>query len=166
MSTETAVRIQARLERPVAVAAWPGPKRPRSARDGFEHLYRANVDTVIGYFARRCSAPQTVADLTSETFVRAIDGFAGFNPEKGSARVYVLGIATQVLAHHRDGADALEQPSDRRLLDEDETEELAQRIAAKRLNPWEGAAILGVSRVAFHQQLARARARLRKDQRS
>lgn len=38
------------------------------------------------YFARRCGEPQVVADLTSETFVRAAGAFGGFDPARGSAR--------------------------------------------------------------------------------
>jgi len=43
-------------------------------------VYLRNVDVLMGYFARRCRDPQTVADLTSETFVRAVESFARFEP--------------------------------------------------------------------------------------
>jgi RNA polymerase sigma-70 factor (ECF subfamily) len=49
----------------------------------------------MGYFARRCGDPQTVADLTSETFVRAMDGFAGFDPRRGSDRAWLFAIAAR-----------------------------------------------------------------------
>jgi hypothetical protein len=32
----------------------------------FERLYRANVDVVTAYFARRTADPQVVADLTAD----------------------------------------------------------------------------------------------------
>jgi hypothetical protein len=32
----------------------------------FERLYRANVDVVAAYFARRTADPQVVADLTAD----------------------------------------------------------------------------------------------------
>ena len=67
-------------ERPVAVRARPRGRPPSSPIEEFEHVYVRNVDGLMGYFARRCRDPQTVADLTSETFVRAVDGFAGFDP--------------------------------------------------------------------------------------
>ena len=38
----------------------------------FERLYRANVDAVTAYFARRTTDPQLVADLTADTFVAVI----------------------------------------------------------------------------------------------
>ena len=55
----------------------------------FERIYRDNVGVVTAFFARRCSDPQTVADLTSETIVRAAAGFAGFDPRRGTPRVAV-----------------------------------------------------------------------------
>jgi hypothetical protein len=38
----------------------------------FEAVYRANFEVVAAFFARRAVDPQTVADLTSDTFVEAI----------------------------------------------------------------------------------------------
>ncbi len=38
----------------------------------FEVFYRANVRGVTAFFARRCSEPQLVADLTSEVFLQAL----------------------------------------------------------------------------------------------
>ena len=160
-------------------------------------MYRRNVDVLMGYFARRCRDPQTVADLTSETFVRAVDGFGGFDPRRGSDRAWLFGIASRVFARHCDqwagGQDAVVRLSGHRLLDEDEIEELAERIDAERegaallqrcaqlpaveraaielvdlegLSPKDAAAALGVSRVAFRQRLSRARSRLRKEHHS
>ncbi len=157
-------------------------------------MYRRNVDVLMGYFARRCRDPQTVADLTSETFVRAVDGFAGFDPRRGSDRAWLFGIAARVFARHCEqsasGRDAVTRFSGRRPLDEDEIEELAQRIDAERegaalirrceqlpaleraaielvdleeLTPKEAALVLGVSRVALRKRLSRARSRLRKE---
>ena len=52
----------------------------------FERLYRANIDAVTAYFARRTTDPQLVADLTADTFVTVITSFESFDPRKGSAR--------------------------------------------------------------------------------
>ena len=57
-----------------------------SALAEFEQIYRRNVGVVTAYFARRCADPQTVADLTSETIVRAANGFGSFDPQRGTAR--------------------------------------------------------------------------------
>jgi RNA polymerase sigma factor (sigma-70 family) len=102
----------------------------------FEAVYRANVAGVTSFFARRCSEPQEVADLTSETFTQAIGSLGSFDPRRGTARAWLFGIARHVYAQHcersvfaRDGVVAL---ASRRQLGEDEVEELAARIDAQR----------------------------------
>jgi RNA polymerase sigma factor (sigma-70 family) len=107
-----------------------------SALAEFEQVYRGNVDVVMSYFARRCAEPQVVADLTSETFVRAAGAFGSFDPRRGSARAWLFGIAAHVFAGHcaqtANGRDAVARLAQRRPLDVDETEELAARIDAER----------------------------------
>lgn len=102
----------------------------------FEQVYRANIDVVMAYFARRCAEPQTVADLTSETFVRAASAFGTFDPRRGSARAWLFGIAAHVFAGHcaqtADGRDAVARLAQHRSIDVDETEELVTRIDAER----------------------------------
>ena len=66
----------------------------------FERLYRANVDAVTAYFARRTADEQVVADLTADTFVAVIAGFGSFDPRKGTARAWVFGIARHVYASY------------------------------------------------------------------
>ena len=56
---------------------------PGSALAEFEQIYRGNVDVVMAYFARRCAEPQIVADLTSETFVRAAGDVRQLRPAEG-----------------------------------------------------------------------------------
>ena len=129
-------------ERPAAVRARSRERPPSPPLEEFEQVYRRNVDALMGYFARRCREPQTVADLTSETFVRAVDGFAGFDPGRGSDRAWLFGIASRVFARHCDqtanGRDVVARLAGHRTLDEDEIEELAGRIDAER----EGAALM------------------------
>jgi RNA polymerase sigma factor (sigma-70 family) len=197
MSMQTKPLVRTMRERPVALRARPGGRPPTSPLEEFEQVYVRNVDGLMGYFARRCRDPQTVADLTSETFVRAVDGFAGFDPRRGSDRAWLFGIAARVFARHCDqsagGRDAVARLGGHRSLDEDEIEELAERIDAERqgaalirrceqlpaveraaielvdideLTPKEAALALGVSRVAFRKRLSRARSRLRKEHQS
>lgn len=105
-------------------------------------MYLRNVDVLMGYFARRCRDPLTVADLTSETFVRAMDGFARFDPRRGSDRAWLFGIAARVFAGHcgqsAGSREAVARLGGHRTLDVDEIEELAERIDAER----EGAALM------------------------
>jgi RNA polymerase sigma factor (sigma-70 family) len=197
MSTETRAPVVTIREQPVAVRAQSRGRPPSSPLEEFEQVYLRNVDVLMGYFARRCREPYTVADLTSETFVRAMDGFARFDPRRGSDRAWLFGIAAHVFARHCEqsaGArDAIARLGGHRALDEDEIEELAERIDAERegaalmrrcarlpaveraaielvdldgLSPKEAAQALGVSGVAFRKRLSRARSRLRKEHES
>lgn len=113
----------------------PGAGRP-TALEEFERVYRDNVGPISAYFARRCAEPQTVADLTSETFVRGAAGFARFDARRGSPRAWLFGIAGRVFASHcaahADGVEmALRMAGDRPLPSE-EIDDLADRIDAQR----------------------------------
>jgi RNA polymerase sigma factor (sigma-70 family) len=159
----------------------------------FERLYRANVDAVTAYFARRAADPQVVADLTADTFVAAITSFASFDPGKGTARAWVFGIARRVYASYCETYSQqqhrLQRLAGRRELDQDQVEELLNRIDAERacrdmlaglatlpereravielvdiagLRPQEAAAALGLAPGTVRMRLLRARSRLRK----
>jgi RNA polymerase sigma-70 factor (ECF subfamily) len=106
------------------------------AAGSFDGVYRANVAVVTGFFARRCSEPQTVADLTSETFREALGSFRTFDARKGSARAWLFGIARHVYARHCAEAASSRQ-ADIRLaaqmtLDDDENEQLVAKIDDQR----------------------------------
>jgi RNA polymerase sigma factor (sigma-70 family) len=159
----------------------------------FERLYRANVDAVTAYFARRTADPQLVADLTADTFVAVITGFQSFDPRKGTARAWLFGIAGHVYAAHCQAYShqqhKLQRLAGRRELDQDQVEELLERIDAERagrgllaelarlperdravidlvdiagLRPQEAAAALGLTPGTVRMRLMRARGRLRK----
>jgi RNA polymerase sigma factor (sigma-70 family) len=159
----------------------------------FERLYRANIDAVTAYFARRTIDPQLVADLTAETFVTVITSFHSFDPRKGSARAWVFGIARHVYAAHCEAYSQqqhkLRRLAGRRDLDQDQVEELLERIDAERagrglivalamlpeperavielvdiagLGPKEAATALGLPPGTVRMRLMRTRSRLRK----
>ncbi|HEX4010469.1 MAG TPA: RNA polymerase sigma factor [Solirubrobacteraceae bacterium] len=102
----------------------------------FERIYRDNVGGMTGYFARRCSEPQEVADLVSETFLRAAGSFRTFDPRRGTARAWLFGIAAHVYAHHCAQAvrhrDAAARLAGRRPPQDGEIDELAAKIDAQR----------------------------------
>ena len=103
----------------------------------FERLYRANVDAVMAYFARRSRDPQVVADLTADTFVAAITYFEGFDPRKGTPRAWIFGIARRIYASyceaHSQQQHKLQRLAGRRDLEPDQVEELLDRIDAERV---------------------------------
>jgi RNA polymerase sigma factor (sigma-70 family) len=102
----------------------------------FERLYRANVDAVTAYFARRTADPQLVADLTADTFVEVITHFGTFDPGKGTARGWVFGVARHVYASHCEAYSKQQQRmrrlAGRRELDDDQVGELLEQIDAER----------------------------------
>lgn len=162
----------------------------------FEMLYRAHVAGVTAFFARRSRDPQAVADLTADTFAEAIRSFGSSPPVRGSERAWLFTIARRVYAKHCERMvrrqDAARRDSGRQILDENATEELADRIDAERpgrelldalaglsqldreavelvdvagLSPKEAAAALGVAPGTLRVRLFRARAKLRKESR-
>jgi RNA polymerase sigma factor (sigma-70 family) len=102
----------------------------------FERLYRANVEAVTAYFARRSADPHVVADLTADTFVAVITQFGSFDPRKGTARAWVFGIARHVYASYCEAYSqqqhTMRRLAGRRELDPDQVEELLDRIDAER----------------------------------
>jgi RNA polymerase sigma factor (sigma-70 family) len=102
----------------------------------FERLYRANVEAVTAYFARRSADPHVVADLTADTFVAVITCFESFDPQKGTARAWVFGIARRVYASYCEAYSQqqhkMQRLAGRRDLDPDQVEELLDRIDAER----------------------------------
>jgi RNA polymerase sigma factor (sigma-70 family) len=108
----------------------------RDATAEFERLYRSQIESVTAFFARRSTDPQTVADLTAETFVRVITSFGTFDPRKGTARAWVFGIAQRVYAAHCEDRSRqqskVQRLAGRRELDADQVGELLDRIDAER----------------------------------
>ncbi|HEY8304539.1 MAG TPA: RNA polymerase sigma factor [Solirubrobacteraceae bacterium] len=102
----------------------------------FERVYRSQVGAVTAYFARRSREPQTVADLTADTFLEAMRSYASFDPRRGDVRPWLFAIARHVYAKHSERGtrerDAAARHGGRRPLDANETEELEQRIDAAR----------------------------------
>jgi RNA polymerase sigma-70 factor (ECF subfamily) len=109
--------------------------KPMERAGDFERLYRSEVRSISGYFARRSSDPQTVADLTADTFLEALRSFAKAPPRRGHERAWLYGIARNVDAKHchvatrRNAASV--RHANRRSIDDDETEQIHRRIDAE-----------------------------------
>ncbi len=111
--------------------------RRSPAPDAVEAFYRRHVDTVLRFAVRRCASPEDVADLVSITFLEAIGAAGSYDPRRGPARPWLLGIAARCLADHlRDGyrrADALQRLGRRPAFTPDEAERVDAMIDAARL---------------------------------
>jgi RNA polymerase sigma factor (sigma-70 family) len=114
------------------------PARRAHAVGEFEALYRAHVGPVTSFFARRAREPQTVGDLTADTFVEAISSFQSAPPRPGAERAWVFTIARRVYAKHceqgarRDHAAMRAAVAGRELSDA-AVEDLLERIDAEHL---------------------------------
>jgi RNA polymerase sigma-70 factor (ECF subfamily) len=107
-----------------------------AAMSDFEVLYRSHVAAMIAFFARRSSDPQTVFDLTADTFLEAMRSFSTAPPSKGSERPWLYTIARRVYARHCEREarrqDAARREDAQQILDQDETDQIAARIDAER----------------------------------
>lgn len=63
------------------------------------HLYRAHVHAIHRYMATRVG-DDVAEELTAQTFVEAWAEREGYDPELGSPRRWIFGIAHNVLSHH------------------------------------------------------------------
>jgi RNA polymerase sigma factor (sigma-70 family) len=158
--------------------AGPGDRRQR-----FERLYAANCGPLLGYALRRTPNSDDASDVVAETFLtawRRLDDV----PPGDQARLWLYGVARNVLANYRRGERRRCELSDRLRLDlaagyrdPEYTGDLAALRAAfgrlagadrdlLSLAAWEGldhgelADVLGCSRNAVRIRLHRARARL------
>lgn len=66
--------------------------------DAFAAFYRRHAPVLLGWLRKRTGQADLAADLTAEAFARALEGRAGFSPERGDARAWLFGIARNVLA--------------------------------------------------------------------
>jgi RNA polymerase sigma-70 factor (ECF subfamily) len=105
--------------------------------DLMEAFYREHVGTVKTFLARRVSDPHQVADLTADIFLSAINGASGYRPDRGRPIAWLMGIARNSVADAaRQQARRLRAESrieGRRLLDEDSTARIHERIEAEKL---------------------------------
>jgi RNA polymerase sigma factor (sigma-70 family) len=90
----------------------------------------------MAFFARRSRDPQTVFDLTADTFLEAMRSFGSAPPAQASERPWLFAIARRVYAKHCDREtrrqDAAHRENGRQILNAEETDELAARIDAER----------------------------------
>ncbi|MEV0620358.1 RNA polymerase sigma factor [Nonomuraea sp. NPDC050404] len=152
----------------------------------FEAVYKETYEPILGYALRRCASPEDAADVVAETFAIAWRRFDTMPPD-GEARLWLYGVARNVLANHQRGlarhrhagvaldtdiADLYARSPEgsvelgtiartfRELPDDDR--ELISLVAWEGLDREEIAKVLGCSRNAVRIRLYRARKRFSK----
>jgi RNA polymerase sigma-70 factor, ECF subfamily len=102
----------------------------------FTEFYRAHVDEVTKFVARRVADPQLVADVTAEVFVAVIEAEPRYRGSFGGPRTWLYGIARNIIAAEfrrsvrEQRAESL--VAGRRLLDADDVDRLMEKIDAFR----------------------------------
>jgi RNA polymerase sigma factor (sigma-70 family) len=65
--------------------------------EAFAAFYRLFERPVLGFFMRATGRPELAADLTAETFARALEATDSYDPARGRADQWLFGIARNVL---------------------------------------------------------------------
>jgi len=102
----------------------------------FTQFYRAHVDEVTRFVARRVADPHLAADLTAEVFLAVMDAAPRYRGSVGGPRTWLYGIARNVIAAEirRSSRErhAQTQVAGHRLLDADDVDRLVAKIDAAR----------------------------------
>lgn len=103
--------------------------------DAFEAFYRAHVEAIQRFIARRVGDRELAADLTADVFVAAIESATTYRETKGSPTAWLFGIARHQVAEtlRRAGRErrATASVRGRQLLDPDDFARIADRLAAE-----------------------------------
>jgi RNA polymerase sigma-70 factor (ECF subfamily) len=105
----------------------------RSDAQAFAAFYRAFERPLLGFFMRATARPELAADLTAETFARALESLDAYDPERGRPDQWLFGIARNVLgSSYRQGrveSSARERLGLPRLALDDHTSETIARLS-------------------------------------
>jgi RNA polymerase sigma-70 factor (ECF subfamily) len=104
----------------------------------FEEFYRRHVGKVVGFAVRRCSRPGEVPDLVAAVWLEVIESAHLFNPARGRAVSWLLGVAANLMASEarrsRREREAKARLAGRRVLDDDDYTRLEEEIDAAGLS--------------------------------
>jgi RNA polymerase sigma-70 factor (ECF subfamily) len=111
------------------------PARIAFDEAALERFYRANVELVEKFVARRVADPHLAADLTADVFLAAIEGAPCYDSRRGTPSAWLVGIARNVVASEFRRAArerrACGRIDARELLDTDDVVRLQERIDAE-----------------------------------
>lgn len=120
--------------------------------EAFGAFYRLFERRMLGFFMRATGRPELAADLTAETFARALEGVERYDERKGLAEQWLFGIARNVLhSSYRQGrveATARERLGLPKLVLEDDASEAIERLLG------EDQALLALASLPDEQQHA------------
>jgi RNA polymerase sigma-70 factor (ECF subfamily) len=71
-----------------------------SAHPSFASIAEAHLDDVYRYLLYMTANPSTAEDLTSETFERALQRWARFDPRRGTAQTWLCQLARSAALDH------------------------------------------------------------------
>jgi RNA polymerase sigma factor (sigma-70 family) len=106
--------------------------------EDFGALYERTYPLIRAYLRRRAGArPDLVLDLVAETFARALEHRAQFDPQRGSAVIWLLGIAKHLLSDSMRRGQVADESRRRLRMErihlEDDQLELIERESASEL---------------------------------
>jgi RNA polymerase sigma factor (sigma-70 family) len=105
----------------------------------FEELYRRHVDATIRFAARRADRPSDVVDLVAAVWLEVVASLDRYEPHRGDALPWILGIAANLTAAERRWRtreqEVVRRLGRRRTLQEDDIERLEETIDAERVAP-------------------------------
>jgi RNA polymerase sigma-70 factor (ECF subfamily) len=103
--------------------------------DAFEAFYRAHVEAVERFVARRVSDRQRAADLTADIFVAVIEASETYRADRGTPEAWLFGVARRVVVGdlRRRGRErrATGRFLGRQQLDSDDAERIDERLDAE-----------------------------------
>lgn len=72
----------------------------RGERDHFDALYTQHVHAIYRYLSRRVFDRQATEDLTSITFLKALEAIRSFNPKQQKFKAWLYRIARNAMIDH------------------------------------------------------------------
>ena len=107
--------------------------------EAFREFYLRHIGRIVAFAVRRCRSPDEVPDLVAAVWLEAIASADRFDPRRGHALPWLLGIAANLSAsevrRRSRELEALTRLGGQRVLDEDEYARLEREIDAAAVIP-------------------------------